>query len=287
VALGLAGVVPGTARALSLEALFAPKADLWSRWTAHDPAATDRLDHAIWGEIVASYRTIGTDGIARFAYGSVTPTDRARLAAYLAWLQAVPVSSLPRTEQFAYWVNLYNALTVQVVLDHYPVASIRDIDLAAGPFASGPWGQPLVTVEAEPLSLDAIEHRILRPIWQDPRLHYVVNCASLGCPDLPPEPLDAENSERLLEAAARTYVNHPRGAAMAGDGVRVSSIYIWFRDDFGGGDRAIIAHLRRYADRPLAEHLAGTERIAGHDYDWRLNDGLRADAGLPRQAPGD
>jgi hypothetical protein len=260
------------ARALSFEALFAPKAAPWPRWRAHDAAATERVDHAPWARLIAAHRRIGDDGIVRFAYRQVSAADRADLDAYLEALQAIAVSRLARPEQFAYWVNLYNALTVRVVLDHYPVDSIRDIDLGGGVFGRGPWRQALVTIEGEPIRLNDIEHRILRPIWQDPRLHYVVNCAALGCPDLPPEPLTADNGGRLLDAGAEAYVNHPRGVGLTDTGMIVSSIYVWFADDFGGDDARLVEHLRHFARPPLAARLAAGPRIVGHAYDWRLND---------------
>lgn len=263
---------PPPASAFSLQSLLAPRADLWRRWTAHDEASSISVDHHAWTAIIGRYRAEGDDGIARFAYADVTADDRRQLADYLDRLAAVPVGRLARAEQFAYWVNLYNALTVRVVLDHRPVASIRDIDLGPGPLASGPWSADLITVEGETLSLNDIEHRILRPIWADPRVHYVVNCASLGCPDLPAQALTAADGERVLEAAARAYVNHPRGARVSADGLVVSSIYVWFEADFGGDPRGVIDHLRRYAEPALADRLAGVTEIAGHDYDWRLND---------------
>lgn len=257
--------VPGAASA-------APAARLWRRWTAHDPASTQSIDHSSWDRLLGAYRVEFADGIARFAYARLKARDRPALEAYLAGLAGVLVSSHSRDEQRAFWFNLYNALTVKVVVDHYPVRSIREIDISPGLFAAGPWGRKLVAVEGEPLSLDDIEHRILRPIWADPRTHYGVNCASLGCPNLPPNAFAADNSERLLDAGALAYVNHPRGARIDGGELSVSSIYVWFEDDFGGSDEGVIAHLRHYAGPPLAAALAGIERIAEHAYDWSLND---------------
>jgi len=253
----------------------APDAELWSRWVGHDPASVAQVDHAAWNGFVARNRVAGTDGIARLRYGAVTAADRAALEAYLTALAATPVTALARGQQRAFWINLYNALTVRVVLDHYPVASIRDIDISPGLFADGPWGAPLIEVEGEPLSLDDIEHRILRPIWRDPRLHYVVNCASLSCPDLPPEAMTAENAEHLLDMAAGAYVNHPRAVAFDADGeLVVSSIYAWYGEDFGGSDQGIIAHLRAHAAPALAARLEAATTISDHAYDWRLNDAL-------------
>ena len=154
-------------------------------------ASTVRVDHRRWGRFLAAYVRPGENGLNRVAYGSVTAEGRADLGAYLDSLAAVPVSTLSRPEQMAFWINLYNALTVRVVLDHYPVGSIREIDISPGLFSNGPWRAELTTVEGEPLSLDDIEHRILRPIWRDPRIHYALNCASLGCPNLQPGPFEA------------------------------------------------------------------------------------------------
>lgn len=252
-------------------ALAAPKAELWAKWSTHQAGATTRVEHGAWEALLASRLAVGTDGINRFAYGAVTPGEKQALDAYLAVLSATSVSRFDRPEQQAYWINLYNALTVQVVLARYPVKSIKDIAISPGLFSSGPWGKKLVTVEGEALSLDDIEHRILRPIWRDPRIHYAVNCASLGCPNLMPEAYTAANMESLLEAGARAYVNHPRGVRVANGKLRVSSIYVWFQDDFGG-ERGVIEHVRRHAAAPLARVLAGIAAIDGHDYDWTLND---------------
>ena len=256
----------------SFQALFAPSADLWERWQAHDPASTATIDHSPWDRLLATYVVRGRDGIARFAYGRVTEADRAVLDAYVGGLAATPISRYARPDQRAYWINLYDALTVQVVLDHYPVASIMDIDISPGLFAKGPWDRKLLEIEGEPVSLNDIEHRILRPIWRDPRLHYALNCASLGCPNLAPTAYTAANGEAMLDAGARAYVNHPRGARIDDGRLTVSSLYAWYQEDFGGNDAGIIAHLRRYAAPPLATALAGIDTIADHAYDWSLND---------------
>ena len=250
----------------------APKADLWPYWEAHDPASEATIDHAAWAAFLESYVVPGDDGVHRVRYGDVSPADRAALDAYLSDLAAVPIRSYARPEQMAYWINLYNALTVQVVLDHYPVDSIRDIDISPGLFSSGPWGAELITVEGEALTLDDIEHRILRPIWRDPRVHYGVNCASIGCPDLARAPFTGADLDAQLDQAARAYVNHPRGVTIERDELIVSSIYDWFEADFGSSEAGVIAHLRRYAEPTLAERLARFDAIDGDRYDWRLND---------------
>lgn len=247
-----------------LEALFAPKAELWPRWQAHDAASSLRIDHAPWDSFLKANVAPGADGINRIPYGRVSATARESLAVYLKSLSAVPVDRLNRDEQRAYWVNLYNALTVDLVLKSYPVASIMDID--------DPWDMKRAKVMGEPVSLNDIEHRILRPIWKDPRIHYAVNCASLGCPNLLATAFTAENAERLLNAAADAFVNHPRGARVEEGGLVASKIYVWFQDDFGGDEAQVIEHLRRHAAPGLTKALNGRTAINDYEYDWRLND---------------
>lgn len=185
-------------------------------------------------------------------------------------MQATRISSFNQREQFAFWVNLYNAVTVRTVLDHYPVASIRDIN--DGFLSPGPWDRPLVTVEGKSVTLNDIESRILRPLWDDPRIHYVLNCASVGCPNLEVAAYRGKGLNARLDAAARSYINNPRGVRVDGDRLVISSIYAWFEDDFGGSESAVLAHLKRYADPDLSRDLAQHGTIGGYDYDWALND---------------
>jgi len=253
-------------------ACAAPRANPWPRWQTSDERAPQAIDHAAWNAFLSRYLMQGGDGINRIAYRRVVPSDREALSLYVAVLAGLPITSFRRDEQRAYWINLYNALTVRTVLDHYPVASILDISLSPGLFARGPWGKKLVRIEGEEVSLDDIEHRILRPFWRDPRLHYAVNCAALGCPNLQPQAFTAASTEAVLDAAARAYVNHPRGARIDNGRLHVSSLYVWYKADFGGDDRGVIEHLKRYAAPPLKAALMLQAQIAGDSYDWSLNE---------------
>ncbi len=256
----------------STSALAAPKADLWDRWLAHDPESTLTVDHKPWDRFLKASLVRGADGVTRLPYAKISAADRTALDGYLARLAKVPVSKLNQTEQRAFWINLYNALTVQVILDHYPVKSIRDIDISPGFFSDGPWGKILISIEGVKVSLNGIEHRILRPIWKDPRIHYAVNCASIDCPNLQTQAFTSENTDGLLSQAAREYVNHPRGVRVEDEKLVVSSIYRWFAADFGGKDRTVIAHLKQYAEPRLRGQLERLSRISNHGYDWSLNE---------------
>lgn len=241
-------------------------------------AGPARADDAAYDALLGRYVSASTDGVNRVNYRAwnANAEDRAALDAYVDELSAQRPSTFARDRAFAYWVNLYNAVTLQVILERYPVRSIRDIrseGTGLDPRALiGPWRTRRVTVEGRRLSLDEIENSILRPTYNDPRVHYAINCASIGCPNLMTRAWRAETLNADLDAAARAYVNHPRGVTVNADGsLRVSSIYRWFRADFGTSDADVIAHLRRYADGNLALRLQGATRISGHGYDWALN----------------
>jgi hypothetical protein len=252
-------------------ALAAPQAELWPRWQANDPTSREAVDYSSWSELLMRHVRSAKGASTRFDYASVTAKEREQLNGYVQKRASERISACNPNEQMAYWINLYNALTVQVVLEHWPVSTIRDIDISPGLFSSGPWGKKLITVEGEAVSLDDIEHRILRPIWMDPRIHYAVNCASIGCPDLRAKAFSADTLDADLDAAARSFINHPRAVMVEGTGVKVSSIYEWFKADFGGDDRAVIEHLRQYAEPALRKQLEQVHSVNAHHYDWTVN----------------
>ena len=243
-------------------------------WDASIETNAFRTEHEMWQRILDAHLETHPSGINRFDYGGLqgSPEDRAALADYLAYLQSLDPRTFSRAEQKAYWINFYNALTVRVVTDAWPVDSIRDIHESLLPLSLGPWGDVHAEVAGRELTLDDIEHGILRPIWGDPRIHYGVNCASLGCPNLRRTVYTAANTEALLEAGARAYINHPRGVDFVDeDCIVISGIYDWFAEDFGDSGKKVIEHLIRYAEPELAARLEGFSGAIEYDYDWALN----------------
>ncbi len=238
----------------------------WSRSEANSEIT---IDHSSWNRLLAAYIE-EKQGLNYFRYSTVTPADREALESYLDMLQSIIVTELSERQQYAYWINHYNALTIKVILDHYPVDSIRDISYSL--FSRGPWKEKLVTVEGMKLSLDDIEHEILRPVFQDNRIHYAVNCASIGCPNLQATAFTADNLDDLLDVAANQYINHPRGVTIDGGKLIASSIFDWYAKDFGDNDKQIIEHFIQYADTGLAQELDAFKKINGYEYDWRLNE---------------
>ena len=129
-----------------------------------------------------------------------------------------------------------------------------------------------MTVEGQSLSLDNVEHDILRKQWKDPRVHYAVNCASFSCPNLSAKPFTGMDLDAMLDDGARAYINHPRGVTFRGERLVLSQIFEWYRKDFGSTDAEVIAHLSRYANPDLKAKLATVRSIADYGYDWSLNE---------------
>jgi hypothetical protein len=249
----------------------APKAELWARWQKHELTSTQKIDHGAWDRFLSKNVIVAPAGINLMRYQTVGPEDQKLLKDYLRAFQAIAISNYNRNEQKAFWINLYNAATVELVISRFPIASIRDINISPGLFVRGPWGAKLLTVEGEKLSLDDIEHRILRSIWKDNRIHYALNCASLGCPNLQPTAYTSDNIEALLEKGAREFINHPRGVSPQKGKLVVSSIYVWFQEDFGRDAQELMEHWQKYAGPTLSDALEKYQGGLAHDYDWRLN----------------
>ena len=251
----------------------APSSTLLEFWDTSDETNTATIDHSDWQSLLTTYLSSHPSGVNRFDYAALKANaeDRAELAGYLAHLQAHDPRAYARAEQKAYWINFYNALTVQVVVNAYPVDSIRNIHESWIPL-SGPWDDVHAQVAGQELTLNNIEHGILRPIWRDNRIHYAVNCASYGCPNQSPTVFTAANTEELLDAGAHAYVNHPRGVDFVDDDFLViSSIYDWYVEDFGSKQASVLAHLIQYAEAGLAARLKNFAGSVDYEYDWSLN----------------
>lgn len=194
--------------------------------------------------------------------------------------------SWTREQRMAFWINAYNVFTLRAIVDNYPIESgwftlqprnsIRQIDDV--------WTAKRWRAAGRSLSLDDIEHEILRPVFGDARIHFAVNCASIGCPPLAAEPYRAPSLGAQLDAAARAYLASPQGIRIDGGTLRVSSIFKWYGEDFIGqhaplvpGDRdaterAILGTVIKYGPPAAATLARSGPRIEFLDYDWSLND---------------
>lgn len=256
---------------LLLGACAEPAPRLWSRWTAHDESNHAPIDHHVWQAFLTRYVQPQTPGRERLAYAAVTAADRARLDGYLHYLQQIPVSRYPLREQRAYWLNLYNARVVQLVLQHWPMQSLDVLQPGWLARTPGPFAAATLQVEAQAVSLDDIENRILRPYWGDPRTLYALCPARVGAPSLGAEAYTAEYLDEQLEARARAWVNGPQALHWHGSALRLAALYRRDAADFGAGSDAVLQHLRRYAAPALAQRLATVRGIDGYDDDPAIN----------------
>ena len=256
----------------AIERRFIPDAELaFPQFAQSDDASTSVIDNTVWNAFLSRYLVAGEDGVNRVRYGAVTPDDRAGLNDYIASLETLDFAAYSSDEQLGAWINLYNAVTVALILDHYPLKSIRAIKSSPFDF-DGPWDNKQVTVSGEALSLNDIEHGVIRAVYNDPRIHYAVNCASIGCPNLRPTAYDGATIDDALNEQASAYINHLRGVAVDDKGrVTASKIYAWYREDFGETEADVLNHVRKFAKPSLADALNGVTKIHRHEYDWSLN----------------
>lgn len=236
-------------------------------WQTSDEKNQDVIEHSVFNEFLSPYLH-DNKRLRTFNYNAVTLQDKHKLTTYLTYLQTLDPRIYTKDEQLAYWVNLYNALVINLVLTHYPIDSIKEI----GDGFTGPWNIQLATIAGQPITLNKIEHGILRPIWQDNRIHYVINCASIGCPDLPLTTFTSVNIDQQLNAAATRFINQPKAVSIVNDTLTFSGIYTWFSADFGSSHSALMAHINTYALPPLKKQLNSFSGDIEFDYDWALNE---------------
>ncbi len=252
---------------------------------AQAQAQTFDHTHAAWSALLNKHVVLLRGGQASELRYAGMASDRAALRAYLATLSAVTASvfaTFSKAQQMAFLINAYNASTVELVLGRYPgLRSIKDL----GSLFSSPWKKAFVPLLGATYSLDDIEHGMLRAPgrYDDPRIHFAVNCASVGCPPLREEAFVATRLDAQVDAqAARFMADRSRNRfSTAEQGLAVSKIFDWYGDDFRAGHRGIIsleAFFARYAD-VLADAPSDRERIRAQraavsflPYDWALND---------------
>jgi len=223
---------------------------------------SDPVDHRIYGELLKKYVKNGAVDYQGFK------NEQGRLDAYLRGLEAVDPERLSRDEQFAFYVNAYNAWTIRLILTGYPgINSIKDL----GSLFKSPWKKEICRINGKVLTLDEIEHDILRPRFKDPRVHFAVNCASKGCPPLLSEPYEGRLLDQQLNQVTRAFINDPERNRLEGRTLFVSRIFKWFSEDFNDD---VVGFFLKYAQGELREKLEqGREKIQVEylDYDWSLN----------------
>jgi hypothetical protein len=218
------------------------------------------VDNSIYEGLLAKHvkkNRVDYDGFKR---------DEAVLDEYLGILSAVDPGTLSRNHQFAFYINAYNAFTIKLVLSRYPeINSIKEIRS----FFSSPWSKKFISLDGWTVSLDYIEHEVLRPQFKDPRIHFAINCAAKSCPPLLDRPYEGETIETQLDTQTRSFIN--RSTFIKDNTLFISKIFDWFSDDFNDNP---LMFVRQYADGRLKADLdtAGSEvKIKYLHYNWNLN----------------
>ncbi|MBA4393620.1 MAG: DUF547 domain-containing protein [Desulfobacca sp.] len=224
--------------------------------------SSDRVDHRLYGELLQRYVT---NGVVNY---QGLKKEENKLDRYLNVLEKVDPGALSQLDQFAFYINAYNSWTIKLILSAYPsIHSIKDL---GSPFKS-PWKKKIARLNGQVLTLDTIEHDILRPRFKDPRIHFAVNCAARGCPPLRPEPYRGDILDQQLTEMTEGFINDPQRNRLEGKTLYVNRIFKWYEGDFNND---IVGFFIRYAREDFKEKLVRNLReirIEYLDYDWSLN----------------
>jgi len=225
--------------------------------------AAPSVDHSLYAGLLKKYVSNGRVDYAGFK------TAEGELDRYLKQLEKTDPKNLTKDEQFAFYTNAYNAWTIKLILSGWPgIRSIKDL----GGLLQSPWKKKLVRIDGDILTLDHVEHDILRPRFKDPRVHFAINCAAKSCPPLISEPYRAEILNRQLDNSTRVFLNNPANYRFAGNDFYVSRIFKWFSEDF---NEDILGFYIKFSQGDLKFQLEANKhkiKIKYLEYDWSLND---------------
>ena len=221
-------------------------------------------EHKIWDELLKKY--VNEEGFIDYK-GIISEKDK--FEKYLDLLSNnAPSNNWNENEKLAYWINAYNAFTVKLIVDNYPLESIKDLNPILNiPTVYTVWTKKWFKIGDEDFSLDKIEHDILRKEFKEPRIHFVINCASFSCPVLRPEAFKAEKIETQLVEQTKAFINDPDRNRTTKDKLELSKIFSWFDGDFKEG-QTLIQFLNKYSKVKISK----SADIDFMDYEWSLND---------------
>lgn len=216
-----------------------------------------KIDHSQWDALLKKH--VGKDGLVNYK-GFLK--DRSQLDEYLKMLsQNVPTETWSAQELLAYYINTYNAYTVDLILDHYPLKSVKDIN--------GAWTKAIVPIGDKTLSLGGIENSILRKM-NEPRIHFAINCASISCPDLYNEAFTADKIDAQLNKVTRSFINGSKNE-IGVNNLKLSKIFDWYKKDYViNGENDIISYVNAYLNKKIK--ISPNATIEYFEYDWALNE---------------
>jgi len=224
--------------------------------------------HVKWSKILKEHTKKEVNQVS-FNYDKLKKAPK-ELKSYLKDLEAVKkdqFKSFTRDQKLAFWINAYNAYTIKIIIDNYPVKSIFEIK--SNFFTKGPWKKDFINLLGKEMSLDDIEHGTIRKQFKEPRIHFAVNCASIGCPSLLQEAFVANKLESQFQSASDNFLNNKLKNFVKGNTLHLSKIFKWYGDDFkqykGAHDKGFV----NYIVKELK--LEGKYTYTIEDYDWKLN----------------
>ena len=237
--------------------------------SCHSPvvgkAGSTPPSHQLWNELLKTH--VKPNGLVDYK-GFIR--EKPKLESYLKLLSenAPDRSKWSKNEQLAYWINVYNAYTVKLIVDFYPTKSIRDLGPRIKiPLIKDVWHYKFFKIAGVDMSLDEVEHSILRKEFEEPRIHFAINCASVSCPPLLNEAFVASNLENQLMRVTTTFVNDTSRNKISNQSAQLSSIFSWFKGDFTKKG-TLIEFLNRYSKVKISANA----RISFLDYNWNLNE---------------
>lgn len=197
-------------------------------------------------------------------------TERTKLKSYLSVLASnEPKSNWTSDQRLAYWINAYNAFTLDLILEHYPISSIKDIGASLKiPFVNTPWDIKFINIGEEKMDLNNIEHGIIRKQFDEPRIHFALVCAAISCPKLQNRAYVPERLDAQLTSAAKDFLStSSKNKIKSADDAELSKLFNWYGGDFKK-QTSLIGYLNKYAPTKLNEGA----KISWKDYDWALNE---------------
>ncbi|MEP0545902.1 MAG: DUF547 domain-containing protein [Rhodothermales bacterium] len=234
-------------------------------------SAPTSFDHSAFSALLAD--VVDERGFVDYA---ALAADPAPLDGYLGRLAATDPSALSDDDRLAFWLNVYNAYTLKLVVDNYPIDSIHDVVSGAFiPLVNTPFKVEFVTVGGDVMTLDGVEHGTIREEFDEPRIHFALVCAAISCPPLRAEAYVGDRLDTQLEEQGRIFLSNPAKNRVPADAetIRLSKIFDWFGGDFGDDDAALQAFIAPYFDGDVRDRLArGAYDIEFLSYDWSLND---------------
>jgi len=214
--------------------------------------------HQLWD--VLTRKHINADGKVNYA-GFLS--DKKQLEQYLNQLKEMhsELTSWNKRKQLAYWINMYNTVTVKLIIDNYPVSSITELK------GGKPWDTPLIELSGTSYTLNVIENKIIRPKFKDPRIHFAVNCAAKSCPKIMNKAWTEHNLERALTAQTKAFLANKEQNTLQENDIIISKIFDWYKADFGSSNQGIIKFINTYSNKEI--DLNAT--VSFNEYDWSLN----------------